>query len=243
MFLGVALMTIPETRVIAAATAGWAYLLSCLLVPSHGNAPSSLWLRQWLLCVSGLVGVLCAIGTVIGARMAEDSACGALEAYLAAQDRQFRSGDLLIVAEARAPHEVICGGDRLAFHRGLRDTAVMILTMPGTGAAFSRRDEHTLVVRAVDRPLFSDPMHRLTMGRDWPARAGDEIHLRGVAAKTTLVDRDRRVLEFEVRFDAPLTSPHIHYYPPQLAEVALGRRSGWDARGDPSPASACSAGG
>jgi hypothetical protein len=225
MFLLPALLTNPETRVLCPATIGWAYLLAILLTPRRESGPwAPLWVRHWLLASNGGVSIACAIGVIIYANSAERQARRNVDRYMSAQHPPLRDGDTLIVAEPESALELICAGDRLEFLSGRKNVALAYLTLPDTNAKIGRMDDHTLLLTS-SGPLMGTPMQRRILGSDWKPRLGDTFRLREFTAEITAVADDDTVTALRFGFVRPLTSPRLHFHPPELAETARGSAS------------------
>jgi hypothetical protein len=225
MFLLPALLTIPETRALSLATAGWAYLLAGLLTRSERGAAGPLWLRHWLLTANGAISVACAIGAVLFANSAEKQARTSLGEYLAAFESPLQDGDTVVVAEPRSPLEFLCAGDRLEFMTGRRNVALAFLTVADTATSFEREDAHTLLLSAPDGSLLASPMHRVLLGDDWEPAVGDQFRLTRFTAEIAEVSDRGAVTAVRFRFEQPLASPRLHFYPPDLARVARQQSS------------------
>ncbi|MFQ5429051.1 MAG: hypothetical protein ACE5E1_01970 [Phycisphaerae bacterium] len=230
MFTLPALLVHPESRALAIASIGWAYLLATLLAP-RADAPASvpIWLRHGLLAANGIVSVCCAIGTVLVTNQMEQTARARMVEYCKAQPRPIRDGDELIIAEAASPYESICAGDRLELLTGRRDVAVTILTVPGTRAEVTRENDHTLLLRADSPQLFDSPAHRLTLGPDWQPKVGYTFQLRDFTVEIADLRSDGTVAALRLHFEDALDSPKLHFYPPTFAAIARGaapRRGG-----------------
>jgi len=224
LFLLPALLTNPETRVLCPATIGWAYLLACLLAPARrqGGRATPLWLRHWLFAANGAVGIACAVGTILISNNAERQASRDVQHYLSVQESPLQDGDAMIVAEARSPLELICAGDRLEFLTGRKDLAFATLTFPGTGAKITRQDDHTLILTATSTPFMATPMHRRILGPGWKPKPGDRFRLRDFTAEIAAIDENDAVTALRLRFARPLASRSLHFYPPDLADIARG---------------------
>ncbi|MFH1420107.1 MAG: hypothetical protein ABII12_17685 [Planctomycetota bacterium] len=220
-FLLPALMAASETRAICLATVGWSYLLAGLLVPSEAGRPSApLWVRHWLFVANGAVSIACAVGAVLFTNAAEQRARRAVNTYVRELDTPLRDGDTLIVAEARSPIEFVCAGDRLEFMTGRRNVAFSCLTVPGTNADFERRDPHSLLMTVTKGSLLDSPMHHLTLGADWRPTLGHTFRLSRFTAEIVDVTDDDRVTALAFRFEEPLASPRLHFWPSTLAAIA-----------------------
>ena len=220
MFFLPALITIPETRALSLATAGWAYLLAGLLTRSERGAAGPLWLRHWLLTANGVISIACAVGAILFANSAEQQARSSLSRYVAAFESPLQDGDTVIVAEPYSPVESICAGDRLEFVTGRKNVAFAHLTVAGTAASFEREDAHTLLLSAPDGSLFASPMHRVLLGDDWEPVVGDQFRLTDFTAEIAEVSDGDAVTGLRFRFEQPLASPRLHFYPPDLARIA-----------------------
>lgn len=214
-FLGVALLTIPETRVLSVATIGWAYLLSGLLVPSKSTpTPTPRWLRHWLLAANGAVSIGCAIATVLLQTTLENQCRQSLAAYVAAAQRPLRDGDTLIVYQPRSEMELLFAGDRLEFLTQRRRCGIAFLALPSAGAEFRRMDDRTLSVTTAEADLLGSPAQRFLLGRGWRPSPGQRFHHRDFTAEITGMADDDRVLGLLFHFPQPITSPRIHLIPP-----------------------------
>ncbi len=223
LFLLPALMTNPESRVLCAATVGWAYLLAALLAPrGTGAPPRPLWLRHWLFAANGAVSIACAVGIVVVSNQAERQATRHLNRYLAGLERPLESGDTLIVAEAQSPLEFICAGDRLTYVTGRKNVSIAYLTSAGVAAEIRREDDHTLLVTSTSRPLLGSRMHQLTLGPTWKPVVGREFRLEAFTAQIAEVTPEDTVGALRFVFSRPLASPRLHYSPPSLAATARG---------------------
>lgn len=215
MFTLPALLVHPESRALSIATVGWAYLLAGLLVPRSEDAPTRapIWVRQGFLLTNGVVSVLCAMGTVLASNQFEADAMGRMKTYVETQPRPIQDGDTLIIAEAGSTFELICAGDRLEFLTGKKDVAVSFLTIPGADARVQRVDARTLRVTADTPALLDSPTHRLTLGPQWKAEVGHVFKLRDCAVEIADLREDGTVEALRVRFDPPLDSPELHFFP------------------------------
>ncbi len=216
----------PSTRTLCTSTVGWAYILSCIVVPSRrgGERPAPAPLRCWLCAANSIVSMACVVGTVWVMNDSEESACRRLKEIVVDLPRPLADGDALIVDEARSVFEVMCAGDRLEFLTGRRDVCVQFLKVPGDDAEVLRLDGETLVMRSRDQALLSAPLHRLTLGSDWEAQIGDTFELRHMAARVTRLDVGGRVAELRI-LHAPPASRAVHFYPLALSPDAQTLRS------------------
>ncbi|MFQ5410809.1 MAG: glycosyltransferase family 39 protein [Phycisphaerae bacterium] len=225
LFMLPALLVHPETRALSVATIGWTYLLAAILVPGTNDRPAaSAWLRQWLLAVNGIVSVCCVVGTVLVANRMETEAREQMQQYVNVQPRAIADGDALIVVEASSAFELLCAGDRLEYLWDCRDVAVAFLTIPGTRAEVTREDDHTLLLTSDSPNLFDSPTHRLTLGPAWKPEVDHIFRLRDFRVEIAALRDDGTVGALRVRFDDPLNSQRLHFYPPDLiTRVDKGR--------------------
>jgi hypothetical protein len=225
MFFLPALLTIPEARALSLATAGWVYLLAGLLTRARQDAAAPLWLRHWLLMANGGLGIACAIGAVLFANGMEKESRNSLSRYITAFETPLQDGDVVVVAEPQSPLEFVFAGDRLEFMTGRRDVALAYLTVADTGAKFAREDAHTLLLSAPGGSLFGSPMQRVLLGDDWEPVLGAQFHLTNFTAEIAEVSDGDAVTALRFRFEQPLASPRLHFYPPELARVARQQSS------------------
>jgi hypothetical protein len=109
----------------------------------------------------------------------------------------------------------------LEFISGLRNASVSFLTVSGTNAEFVRRDDHTLLVRSELPRLFNSKLHQVALRPHRRFCVGERFRARDFTIEITEV-KDNVVRELQVRFNEPLTSPRLHFYPPSLAAIARG---------------------
>ncbi|RIK66901.1 MAG: hypothetical protein DCC65_08105 [Planctomycetota bacterium] len=216
----------PSTRTLCTSTVGWAYILSCIVVPSRrgGERPAPGPLRHWLCAANGVVSVVCVAGTVWVMNHTEASACRRLKEIVAELPGPLADGDALIVDEARSVFEVMCAGDRLEFLTGRRDVCVQFLKVPGDDAEVARLDPETLVMRSRDQALLAAPLHQLTLGSDWVGQIGDTFALRHMAARVTRLDAGGRVAELRI-LHAPPAGRAVHFHPLALSPDSRTLRS------------------
>jgi hypothetical protein len=225
VFLGIALLTLTDTRALCVATVGWAYLLSGLLVPlkeREHRVPS--WLRYWLLTAAGPISICNVLGMVVMLTRFEYQQRANLQEYLAAQDRPLQAGDTLIVAEARSILEVPLAGDRLEFLTGVPRVGVAFLSLPGAGAHIEHRDDHALVLKSSSGDLLDKRLYELGRGEDWRRQLGKTFETRTFVAEVNGVTPDGRIESLIFRFQEPLRSPRLRFYPPQLSAIARAER-------------------
>jgi hypothetical protein len=224
MFLLPGPIVATATRTLCLATIGWTYLLARMILPSENARPAvPAVLRHWLFFTNGIVSICCAIGAVLFMRHAESQNRAAIRHYIASMDSPPSSGDAIIIAQPRSATEMLGIGERLEYLHGLTDVAYAVLTGPGTHAHVRREDDHTLVITANASSLMDTPLHRATLGHDWKPAVGMKRHLREFTAEITRLDDHGGVAEMRLRFNRPLSSPHLRFYPPHLAAVARGQ--------------------
>ncbi len=217
LFMLPALLVHPESRALSIATIGWAYLLAGILVPDSEDRPAgSIWLRQWLLAVNGIVSVCCAVGIILVSNRMETDARDRMLDYIQAQPRAIADGDALIVVEASSEFELLCAGDRLELLTNKKDVSVAFLTIPGAGAKVSSEDDHTLLLTSDSTQLFDSPTHRLTLGPAWKPRIGHTFKLRDFQVEIADLRKDGTVRALRVRLDDPLDAPRLHFHPQDL---------------------------
>jgi hypothetical protein len=223
MFLGMALLAAGEPRALSVATVGWSYLVAGLLLPrADGTGWAPLWLRHWLFTANGLVAVVITTGSLIVSSIMERQAQDLLREYLKkAQPSPVRDGDTLIIKEAKADLEMFVAGDRLAYLTGFRHACIAYLTVAGTGATIRRLDDHTLSLTSDSPRLFGSPMHKMAFGMVPRYKVGMTFSTKDFTVEIAAV-KDNIVRELRVRFNEPLTSPRLHFYPAGLAAIARG---------------------
>jgi hypothetical protein len=223
VFVLVGLMTPPAPRVLCVATIGWAYLIAGLMTaPVEDRATSPLWLRQWLFTTCGMINLCCAIGTVVTQNRLELELQHSLNEYVEAQGRPLANGDSLLIAEARGPLELILMPERLEFSTGLRDVAVTFLTPPGADGHIEREGDRTLVFSSTHGDLLDKKLYELSQGQERKRRVGEKFATRDFTAEIRELTRDGRVTLLAFQFSEPLSSPRLHFYPPELALIAHG---------------------
>ena len=216
VFLGIALLTIPETRVLSLATVGWAYFLSGLLSSRVEQPPLvPLWLRHWLFAVNGAVSICCAIAFARLQTTWEQQSRQALAGYLAASKTPLRDGDTLIVAQPQSEMELLFAGDRLEFVSGRRDCALVFLTLPSGGANLRWINDRSLKATSVQGDLLGSPTQRFLLGPGWKPVPGYKFHHRDFEAEVAAVSGDGRVQELDFRFKEPITSPRLRFIAPR----------------------------
>lgn len=204
-----------STRTLCAATVGWSYLVSGLIVPTREEtAACGLLYRHLIYMANGVVSIGCMIGTVLYMNSAEISARDRLRRIASQVTPALSDGDALVIAEAASPLEMICAGERLEYLTGLRDVAVNYLLPPDAQARFERVDARTLSIRSESGSLFSTPMHVLTLGAAWKPQIGQAFRLRHFSVEISEVDDDAGVKALTVCFTSPPNAGRIHYYPP-----------------------------
>lgn len=213
----------PSTRSLCVATAGWTYLLAGLIVPSReSDSVMPISLRTWIFAANGAFSIGCVIGTVLFIHHWERSARDRIDRVIASLHAPLKDGDVLIAAQADSSLDLICGGDRLRYMTGLDDVAFIHLMAPDVDASFEREDSHTLIARTKGASLLGAPLHRASRGRGWSPRVGTVFRLREFTAEVADVGADGGVAAIRFRFNEPLTSPRLRFFPPELAALARG---------------------
>ena len=210
------------SRTLCIATLGWSYLLAGLIVPTRENdvVLPAFW-RHWFYTTNGIVSVCCVIGTVLLMNHWEWGARQRLQEAIKTFDSPLQSGDTLIMAEAESDFEMVCAGERLEYLTDQENVSVVYLRGPGTGATIERENDHTLLVRASSSSsLFDTYLHRLALGPNWRPRVGMTFRLREFTAEIAAVEGDATVTALRFRFNQPLCSDGLHFYPPETAGKA-----------------------
>lgn len=225
VFLVIGLMTFPSSRVLCVGTIGWAYLLGRLLLSQTGERTAApVWLRYGLLATSGAVGLSSAIGTVVTQNRLEQQLRNNLRKYVASQNRPLRDGDTLVIAEPHDSLEMIFTPDRLEFMTGLRDVSVLFLASPGAESRANRQDDRTLQLNTSKGDLLDRKLYESSLGLAGKRQAGAAFPTRDFTAEIGEIAADGRVTSLVFRFNEPLTSARLHFYPPELRMLAQGAR-------------------
>jgi hypothetical protein len=211
----------PSARYLCAATVGWTYLLAGLILPaSEERAATPYWARHWLLTANATVNICCIIGTVLYVNQAESAARRQIEEFVAGCSPPLADGQALVATQADSVVANICGGDRLEYLTGLRDVAFTYLFPPGIDATAEVEDAHTLLLRAGGTSLFGSRLHDLTLPKNWRPRVGQTIQMREFTAEIADIRGDDFVAALRLRFDEPLASDRLHFFPPSLHRAA-----------------------
>jgi len=188
------------------------------------NAPAPLWLRHWLLAANGMISLCCAIGSMVMQTRLEHQLRQSAAAYVEMCNPPPGSGDLLVVAEAETGLELLFAPERLEFITGIRDLSVTHLALLAGDKRFTREDDHTLVCDAIAGDLLDRNLYRLSLGREEKRHPGQVFTTRHFTAEIRKTDERQRVTSLAFRFAMPLESARLHFYPPDLAAIARGRR-------------------
>ncbi len=221
-FLMPALLVAPESRALSVAGVGWIFLLTCLIVPRE-PAPNiaPLWLRHLLLTANGVLAAGCGIGTAWYMFQAELQCRASLLQHVASRHEPIADGDVLVVARAGSPFELIAAGARLEYLLNLRDARAIFLTLTGSDAQFARLKDRQLRVWSTGTPLLNSPAHRLTLGAGLRPSVGQIFQLRGVSILIEALHPQGGVSRFTATFDEPFSSGSVHLCPPAtFADVA-----------------------
>lgn len=210
-----------STRTLCTASIGWSYLLVGLFFAKRAEKPiAPLPLRAWLNAANGVISAGCAIGTVIFMNATEHRARERMQQAVASAPSALREGDMLVFDRAESSFEMMCASDRLEFLTGHRDVAALFLVGPGVDATLAPENDQTILIRAKQGGLFDSPIHKLTLGANWIPRQGDQFETRDYVAVLSDVDAGNRVTAMRFRFREPLTSPRLHFWPPEMASRA-----------------------
>lgn len=216
----------PSSRYLCAASVGWFYLVSGLILPTREEdvvVPRPF--RHLLVASNGIVSVACMIGTVLFINQAETAARARIEKMAAACSPPLSGGEILFATKADSIVDNICSGDRLEYVTGLRDVSLVYLLPPGIEASTVVVDDHTLLVRATDQSLLGARVHRLAFPRDWTPKVGQTFSTKTFTAEVASVKSGEFVDSMRVRFNEPLTSRRLRFFPPDLNSAAKSVRS------------------
>lgn len=216
----------PSARYICAATVGWVYLLSGLIVPAREEdvfIPSPL--RHWFLTANGAISAGCVIGSVLFLNQAESSARARIEEMSANCSPPLASGDVLFATQADSIVDNICSGDRLEYLTGLQDVALIYFLPPGIEAITDVEDDRTLLVRAGRQSLLGARVHTLALARDWTPCVGQSFRTKHFTAEVAAVRGDDFVDAMRVRFNEPLSSKRLRFFPASLNALAKSGRT------------------
>jgi len=223
-----------SSRTLCTATIGWSYLVTSLIVPTREvDAVMPSILRHLYYAANGVVSIGCAIGTVLFMNHSELQAQAMVRKIVGACSQPLRDGHAIIAAQAGSPVENICGADRLEFMTRLRNVAFVHLLPPDIEATFEVQDDRTALLMARDRSLFGSPLHALTLPKNYRPQLGQRFRLRDFTVEIAEMRDDDFVAAMRLRFDEPLDSPCLHFYPPPLNALAKSgaRYRAVDAKG------------
>lgn len=223
LFMAPTLAIHTSARTLFLATVGWAYILSAALVPTHSTrAAPSLALRHWLYIANITLGIGCGVGMILVMNRSELKSRTIIQEAVASQNPPLRAGDTLIVAGAPDALGLICAGDRMRLLTGLKDVDFTYLGLSDDHAEFSLEDSHTLLMSSPSS-LLDAPAQRLALGNKEPLRVGRQFHMKSLTAEIAALDADHRVKAIRFRFEEPLNSPELHFFPASLESVAKMR--------------------
>lgn len=212
-----------STRTLCTATVGWSYLMVALILPSRpADTVTPLGLRQFLNGANGIVSICCAIATVIVMNQVETTARGRLSSAVSTLDTPLADGDALILKQADSTMEMICAGDRLEFMTGRKNVRATYLLPPDIDAEVIPVDDHSVLLRKVNRPLLGARLHHITRGEDWRPDVGDSFDLSYVAISIHKLDENGEVSELKLTFPRGVHDPRLHFDPPEFAARIRG---------------------
>lgn len=210
-----ALLATSEPRVLCVATVGWAYVVTRLFVverePVRGRIGRGL--RAWVLMANGATTVMFGLGTILYMQISENACQASIHTYLAAQPRDLRDGNALIVTVPEHTLELLAPGDRLQMMTGRRDVRLHYLTVAGVADVVRRvEDDHTLLLTSAAPDFFGGLLHPSRADDGGPLRVGTKWETRDFTAEIAEMKADR-VTSLRVRFARPLDSPEWLFYP------------------------------